>query len=304
MLAWLAATALACDVEKLEAARTELAKAPNEDLQRRKLLGALGQACTFAPGVADAVKLVPSASATDAFRIEAKAATNEVAAWTAACPGGKSTLDTAIATTGALRRDALWVPCDLERFHYVTRDELALADGYVILSVLLAKHFQEQRVPEFTGIPLLRALAGLAPERPPTGPAAADVWAQAREAASIIASTRWDGLDEAGWLERAGQMVEWCQAVRERPVGERQQHKQVEYDVCAQAGRATENANASGPPHVVAIGSTAANLGYWGAASTAYGDRALLQNTTDTAIKNAVAWYVQQIESGALPLAK
>src|SRR5687767_9887956 len=108
MIALLAtATALACDGARLETARVELSKAPNPTLQRTKLVSALAEACTFAPGIEDAVRAIPSAAPADAVRLEAKAAQQEIGAWTSACPGGKSTLDTALATTGQLRRDAL-----------------------------------------------------------------------------------------------------------------------------------------------------------------------------------------------------
>ena len=84
--ALLAVEALACDTAKLDAARAELGKAPTPALQRAKVVGAIGDACALAPGIEDATKAIPSASATDATKFEAKAAQQVSAARKATKP--------------------------------------------------------------------------------------------------------------------------------------------------------------------------------------------------------------------------
>jgi hypothetical protein len=129
------------------------------------------------------------------------------------------------------------------------------------------------------------------------------VWATARDSAASTASIAWNGLDEAGWRARGEQLLGWCEAVRARPPAERQKNRQVEYDVCAQAGRAAENANAQEPPLFRPVGGTPVNYGYYAAASTAFGDRALVDHTSDEALRNSVSFYVGELDKKALPIA-
>ncbi len=300
---WLTVVALtrpasACDAEKLVAAQAALAAAPNPDLKRRRVLSGLNGACTFPTRIADALRSMPSASPPDAFKLELAAARQSPNEWVAACPAGSMALEKAANTRGPARRDALWGPCDLQRYRYVTGEELAVAEGHVLLSVLVAKHFQEQGVEDRVGIPLLRVLAGVGEKvAAPTG---GDLWATASAAASSAASSPISALG----AETANQLGALCEQLAARPVAERISKRKVEFDTCAQAGRAADAAGLEGAPYFVELRGQTVNAGYYAAATLANTDDLLLQNLADLEVKNSIEWLVGQIRKGALPVSR
>lgn len=286
---WLAALlttsgAWACDAEKLAAIQTTIASAPNPDLKRKRLMTALGGACTFPLPVAEALRSIPIAAPPDGFKLEVAAARKATSEWNAACQGGTMALERAIQARGPTRRDALWGPCDLQRYRYVTGDELAVAEGYVFLSVLVARHFEEQGVEDRVGIPLLRTLGA---------------GATARDAAGAAATLPWNGLTEA----KAKELLDLCRQTAARPTAERITNKKVEFDVCAQAGRAIDGAGLQADPYTLSLQGQTVNAGYYAAALLANGDDLLLATYADEEVRGAIQWLVTQIRKGFLPSA-
>ena len=93
-----------------------------------------------------------------------------------------------------------------------------------------------------------------------------------------------------------------CETLRGRPTTERQANRQLEFDTCAEAGRAADNAGAQGAPLFRPVNGTTANWGYYLAGASAKGDPTLVSLAKDETIKSRVGWYLQQITAGALPM--
>lgn len=300
-LLWQGSTAHACDAAKLTAARDAIASAPNPDQARRRLVSAIGAACTLPTRIQEATKQIPSAAQTDSFKIEIAAMRASPSEWTTACPAGPSALEKGAVVRGVQRRDALYDPCNLLRFRYATSDEFAVADGYVFLSIVVARHFQEVGVEDRVALPILRTLAGVdragAAAPAPTG----DVWATARVEASEAAALQWGQRDEAGWATLASSLLGRCDELARRSPTERSRNRQIEFDVCAQAGRAASNAGATGDPHVREVKGQPLVVGYWAAALIAQSDDMLVQNCRDAELKNTLSWYLTQVRKGEIP---
>lgn len=305
LLLALAAAAFACDATKLTAARDAAAAAPNPDLARRKVLGALAQSCTFTPKIAETMRNMQSASTIDSYKLEIAGLRQSSAEWTTACPAGTRALEAAATTRGPQRRDALYGPCGLDRYRFATSDEAATADGYLLLATLVARHFEDVSVEDRVAIPLLRTLAGVGSRAP--APAAGspgatdDVWQTARQESAAIAILAWNAHDEAGWSEVATAMLGWCDALAARPIQERRLNKQIEFDTCVQAGRAASNAGASAPPLVRDVNGTPIVVGYWAAVILANGSDDLIAHLRDVEVRNTLTWYLQQLRKGQLP---
>jgi hypothetical protein len=301
-LLWQESTAHACDATKLTAARDAVASAPNPDQARRRLASAVAGACTFPTRIQEAFKQIPSAAATDATKIEIAAMRASPSEWTTACPAGPSALEKGAVVRGVQRRDALYDPCNLLRFRFSTSDEFAVADGYVFLAIIAARHFQEVGVEDRVALPILRTLAGV-DRAGAAAPAAAggDVWATARMEASSAGSLQWGQRDEAGWGTLASELLARCDELARKPPAERSKNRQVEFDVCAQAGRAASNAGLTADPHVREIKGQPVVVGYWAAALIAQSDDMLVQNCRDAELKNTLAWYLTQVRKGEIP---
>jgi hypothetical protein len=299
-----AAPAHACDPAKLTAARDAIPSAPNPDQARRRLAGAIGQACTFPARLREALQQIPSAAPTDSFKIEVAAVRQSPTEWTTACPAGPSALEKGAVARGVQRRDALYDPCNLLRFRFATAEEFAVADGYVFLATVVARHFQEVGVEDRVGVPILRTLAGVDRAGAAASAPSADPWAAARVEASDAAATQWGALDEAGWTSLADRLLARCDGLAQRPPSERSRNRQVEFDVCAQAGRAASNAGVAGDPHVREIKGQPVVVGYWAAAAIAMSDDMLVQHCRDAELKNTLAWYLTQIRKGEIPAAR
>lgn len=293
---WLTTGAWACDSDKLAAVQTTIATAPNADLRRKKLMSSLNEACTFPLPVAEALRSIPSVSLPDGFKLEVTAARKASSEWNAACTGGSMALERAIAARGPARRDALWGPCDLQRYRFIDSNELASAQGYVFLSILVARHFDDQGVSDRVGIPLLRTLIGAGETTAPP-PTATGVWATARDAASAAANLPWNGLTQL----KAQELLDLCRQTASRPPPERIANKKVEFDVCAQAGRAIDGAGLQTAPYALTLQGQTVNAGYYAAAQLANGDDLLLATCADEEIRGAVQWLVTQIRKGFLP---
>lgn len=294
--------ATACDTELLEATLTNLRAGNNPDLKLRKLAGSLAESCSFGGGLTSVLGTIPSVDPPGRPKLEQKVVLGDPAAWTAACPGGMDTFNAAFAQTGAARAATLYSGCNIARFKYITQDELAQAQpgGLPYLSVIVAKHFQDKGVADAIAIPLLRGMVGL-PEGQPA-PAAADPWADARSRLALVQGKAFEAMPATDWGTHAAALLPLCEALRKRPVPERQKNKQVEFDTCAEAGRAADHAGTQQPPHFRMVGSTNANWGYYLAAGLAKADPSLVNFTKNEEIKGTVSWYLQQITSGALPL--
>jgi hypothetical protein len=302
LLLALVGAAFGCDVAKLTAARDAAAAAPNADLARRKVLGALATSCTFPAKIAETMRSMQSASTIDSYKLEVAGIRQTPQEWITACPAGNRALEQAANVRGPQRRDALYAPCGLERYKFSTSEELATADGYVLLATLVARHFEDVSVEDRVAIPVLRALAGIGTKPATTpAPAGADVWASARQETAGVAILAWDARDEAGWTEIATAMLGWCDALVARPIAERRTNKQVEFDTCVQAGRAASNASLSGPPHVKEINGTPIVVGYWAAVLLANGSDDLIRNMRDAEVRNTLTWYLQQLRKGQIP---
>ena len=289
----------ACDATKLTAARDAIAAAPNPDQARRRLIAAVAGACTFPARIAEALRQMPSATQPDSFKIELAAVRASPSEWTTACPAGSFALEKAAVTRGPERRDVMYDPCNLMRFRFATSDEFAVADGYVFLATLLARQLQEEGVEDRIATPILRTLAGVGAK--PTVVATTDVWGAGRADASAAAATQWGQKDEAGWLALADGLLARCDELAARPPAERSKNRQVEFDVCSQAGRAASNAGATGEPHVRELGGQPITVGYWAAATLGNTDDMLVRNCRDEELKNTLGWYVTQIRKGAIP---
>jgi hypothetical protein len=298
---WLASQpAAACDTELLEATLTNLRAGTNPDLKLRKLAGSLAESCTFAKGLSAMLGSIPHTDPPGRPKLEQKVVLEEPAVWNTACPGGKATFDAAFAQSGAARAATLYAGCDMARYKYVTQDELASAGGLIYTSIIVARHFQDKGVPDPLALPLLRGIVGL-PEAQATPPAA-DPWAQARDRVAQVASKPFEGLPAAEWTNHAGALLPLCETLRTRPVAERSKNRQLEFDTCAQAGRAIDHAGIETAPYFRQVGSTPVNWGYYLAAGLAKGDPTLASFAKDEEMKSTVTWYLQQINSGALPL--
>jgi hypothetical protein len=300
-IAWLGA-AQACQGEALIAARDAIASSPTPELQRTALARALVQACTFKPRIADMLGALPGASAADVKRYDLKAAEDALDSWAAACPGGAETLAKAKAQSGAARQRVLWNECRVERFRIGSEGDWLGADAAVYLAVLVGKHFEEQRVHESVGAPILRVLAGVGVGEA-TSSGSSGPWAQARAAADAVADLYWDQLDEPGWAAKATELVGLCDQLRTRPAAERRDGRQTEFDTCLQAGRAAENANMQDAPFYRDVNGTQVNWGFYLAALVAKGEPMLLTLLQDDKLKQSVQWHVGQVDAGKLPVA-
>lgn len=294
---WMTTGAWACDGQKLAGIQTTIANAPNADLRRKKLMTALNDACAFPIPVAEALRTIPSASQPDGFKLEVTAVRKASSEWNAACTGGSMALERAIAARGPARRDALWGPCDLQRYRFADSNELASAEGYVFLGILVARHFGDQGVEDRVGIPLLRTLVGVGERSATPAPAATGVWATARDAASSAATLSWDALTQP----KAQELLDLCRQASSRPPPERIANKKVEFDVCAQAGRAIDGAALLTAPYTLSMQGQTVNAGYYAAAQLANGDDLLLVTCADEEVRGAVQWLVTQIRKGFLP---
>jgi hypothetical protein len=292
--------AAACEKELLEATLTNLRAGTNADLKMRKLAGSLAESCTFPRGLTSMLGTIPHTDAPGRPKLEQKVVLEDPNVWNTACPGGKATFDAAFAQSGAARAATLYAGCDMARYKFVTQDELANATGLVYTSIIVARHFQDKAVADVLALPLLRGLAGL-PEAQAAAPAA-DPWAQARDRVTQVASKPFEGLPAAEWTTHANALLPLCEALRTRPVSERSKNRQLEFDTCAQAGRATDHAGIETAPLFRQVGSTPVNWGYYLAAGLAKGDPTLVSYAQDEEMKGTIGWYLQQINSGALPL--
>ncbi|MCA9490064.1 MAG: hypothetical protein KC621_09075 [Myxococcales bacterium] len=293
---WMTSGAWACDPKKLGEIQTSIASAPNDDLRRKKLMSSLNDACTFPVPVAEALRAIPSVSLPDGFKLEVTAARKASSEWNAACTGGSMALERAIAARGPSRRDALWGPCDLQRYRFVDSNELASAQGYVFLSILVARHFDDQGVEDRVGVPLLRTLVGAGESAAPA-PTSSGYWAAARDSASAAANLPWNGLTQV----KAAELLDLCRQASSRPPAERIANKKVEFDVCAQAGRAIDGAALQTAPYSLSLQGQTVNAGYYAAALLANGDDLLIATCADEEIRGAVQWLVTQIRKGFLP---
>lgn len=294
-------TAHACDVAKLTAARDAIPNAPNPDQARRRVAGALAATCTFPTRIQEALRQIPAAAQPDSFKIEIAALRASPSEWTTACPAGPAALEKGAVVRGVQRRDALYDPCNVLRFRYATSEEFAVADGYVFLSIVVARHFQEIGVEDRVAFPLLRTLAGVDRAGQPAAAPTADVWGTARNEASEAAALQWGSRDEAGWTSLADSLMARCEELGRKPPTERSRNRQVEFEVCAQAGRAASNAGATGDPHVREVKGQPLMVGYWAAAAIAVADDMLIKNLRDEELKNTLTWYLTQIRKGELP---
>lgn len=292
--------ALACDPARVQQGIDEVRAAKTPELARATAATALSQACRFLPGVADMMKALPSATAAETGKIDLRAAMDTAEGWKAACKGGDATLQKARALSGAERNRVLWTECDLGRLKLGTQTGFERADGAVYLAILAANHLDEHGIADPVRNPLLFALAGIGGSATGGGPT--DAWTQARDAAAAVTALAWNDLTEAQWAVKAADLLGRCEALRSRPVPERQKNRQVEFDVCAQAGRAAENANAPAPPLFQVVAGQTVNRGFYLAATVAKGDPGMLSRMPDETLRGSIAWYVQQIDAAALPV--
>jgi hypothetical protein len=297
----IATPARACDTTKLTAARDAIAAAPNPDQARRRLAAAIAGACTLPVRFQEALKQIPSAAQPDSFKIEIAAMRQSPSEWTTACPAGPGALEKGAVVRGVQRRDALYDPCNLLRFRFATSDEFAVADGYVFLAVVVARHFQEVGVEDRVALPILRTLAGVDRAGQAAAAPASDAWGQARAEASEAAAAQWGAYDEAGWLELADRLLSRCDELARKNPMERSKNRQIEFDVCAQAGRAASNGSASAEPLVRQLKGNPVIVGYWAAAAIAVADDSLVANLRDAELKNTLTWYLQQLRKGEIP---
>lgn len=296
-----APAAHACDTAKLTAARDAIPAAPNPDQARRRVAAALAATCTFPTRVQEALRQIPAAAQPDSFKLEIAALRASPSEWTTACPAGPAALEKGAVVRGVQRRDALYDPCNVLRFRYATSEEFAVADGYVFLSIVVARHFQEIGVEDRVAFPLLRTLAGVDRAGQPAAAPVADAWAAARTEASEAAALQWGARDEAGWSSLADTLMTRCDELARKAPTDRSKNRQIEFDVCAQAGRAASNASATGAPHVREVKGQPVMVGYWAAAALAVADDRLIANLRDEELRQTLSWYLQQIRKGELP---
>lgn len=306
LMGWwaMAGVAWGCDPELLTLTRNDLSTAKNADYKIRKLAGSLGESCTFAKGLGSAIASVPSIEIGSRPALEQKVVTGDPAAWAAACPGGAATFDAAFAQKGAERAHTLFTGCDVGRFRFATEPELGQATGFPFLSVLVARHFEDQKVADALALPLLRALAGIEGPPPAAGAvvsAAVDPWVAAADRLKLVVGKPVAAFPAAEWATHATALLSSCEALRARPAAERLKGKQVEFDACGEAGRAADNAGAQTAPLFRPLNGTNANWGYYLAGALAKGDPTLVPGSKDETIKSRVGWYAQQIVGGVLP---
>jgi hypothetical protein len=299
-----------CDAELLAVTKGDLASAKNDDYKIRRLAGSLAESCDFVPTLASVLGTVPSTEIPNRPKLEQKVVTSEAAAWSSACPGGAVTFQTAFAQAGDERAKTLYAGCDLGRLAFATEAELGKANGFVFLAILVGKHLQEQKVPETVAQPLVRALAGISGAAPPMTPVAsapaaaapaADPWAAARERVAGVAGKPATAFPAADWSQRATALLQSCEALRARPAVERIANRALEFDTCAEAGRAADHTGTQVAPLFRPAGATTANWGYALAASVARTDPNLITAHRDETIRSRVGWYLQQLSSGAMP---
>lgn len=297
--------ARACDDELLAMTVKNLAAGKDPEYRLKKLAGSLAESCRFVPALRDALATVPSVTPAGRAGLEKKAVTGDPAAWSAACAGGMAVFEAASALSGAERAAALWGPCDVQRYRFTDQAGLDRAQGMVFVSLLVAKHFEANGVRDDLALPLLRGLAGVsaAPATSASASAAAgaDPWAAARKEVEGVRGRPFDALPADQWGTIAGRMLPLCESVRARPEAERRTQRQAEYDVCALAGFAADNSGSQEAPLFRSVGGKPVNWGYYLAAATARPDPTLLTRTADETVRNAVTWYVEQLEAGAFP---
>lgn len=298
---WAIASADACDQELLAQTKKDLESSrASTDVKFRKLVGSLAESCTFTPTLDQMLTSLTGADTPTRPGLERKVVLGELGAWSTACAAGEPAFSAAFAATGAAREAALYGPCDVQRYKFAAPGELAAATGGVpFLSLLVARHFESQQVPDAVAIPLLRALAGLGAQA--AAPVATDVWATARTAVDLTATTKFDGLTADQWSAAAQGLLPLCEQLRARPTAERQKSRALEFETCAEAGRAAENSGRQDPPAFRPVGAQLVNWGYYLAAAAAKIDGTLLVNARSEEIKGAVGWYVQQLQAGTLP---
>lgn len=295
--------AFACDNALLEQTRTDLGAAKSPDFKLRKLAGSLAESCSFPKGVRDALANIPSVDPSARAKLEQKAVLAEPQAWTSACAGGTAAFEAAFGASGSARSVALFKPCDMQRYKFTTEAEFGQASGLVFLSLLVAKHFEEQSVPDGLAIPLLRGLAGIPEGVAPAGAAApTDPWVAAKDAMAPVVGKAFEAMSETEWASNAGRLLVLCETLRSRPSAERMKNRQVEFDTCAQAGRAADNVTGEPEPLYRSLAGTRVNWGYYLAGAVAKGDPTLVSLAKDATIKGSVGYFLQQITSGGLPM--
>ncbi len=298
---WAAAPAHACDIEALTTTLSDMA-GQTGDVARGKAAAAVASACTLRPRVHDMLELLPKTSFSDLHNVDLSAAEDDAAAWEAACPGGTTTLTSALKQSGGVRMRTLYSGCDLQRFGLATEDQFASAAGAPLLAILVAKHLDEHRVHAGVAAPLVRAIAGLESSSSGAGPGT-HVWSRGKRLGDEAAALKWNELDEAQWVERAAALVALCDLALSRPTAERREHQDAEYRVCSQAGRASDNANANDAPRFREVSGQTVNWGYYVAAAAATGQAMLLEHEPDKQLVQAISQYIGLIKSGKLPAA-
>jgi hypothetical protein len=298
-----AEAAHACDAELLAITAKNMRSAKDPELRLKKLAGSLAESCRFVPALREVLGTVPSVPPSGRAGLERKAVTGDEAAWGAACAGGMPAFEQASAAAGAARAAALWGPCDVQRYRFTDEAGLAQADGLVILSLLVARHFEANGVDDALAIPLLRGLAGVSGAAPAAAAASAGggPWAAARAEIDAVKGKAFDAMPADQWKAVGARMLPVCEAARGRPEAERRANRQLEYDVCAHAGFAADNAGTQEAPLFRAVGGKQVNWGYYLAAATARPDPTLVTRTADETVRGAVSWYVDQLKAGAFP---
>jgi hypothetical protein len=116
-----------------------------------------------------------------------------------------------------------------------------------------------------------------------------------------IAGKPYDALPADQWAKSAAALLPLCEQVRSRPTTERQKNRTLEFETCAEAGRAAENLGPQAAPYFRPVGAQTVNWGYYLAGASARADPTLVGFAKDPEIKSAVGWYVSQLEAGKLP---
>ncbi|MEZ4238460.1 MAG: hypothetical protein R3F59_20370 [Myxococcota bacterium] len=293
-----AAPARACDPELLELTAKNLASQHDPTLRLKKLAGSLAESCSFVPSLRDALGTVPSLPPASRPALERKAVTSDAAAWEAACPGGLATYEKAAAQSGADRAATLYADCNLKRFAFTDQAGLAAGDGLPFLTILVAQHFDANRVAPALAQPLLRGLAGISAA---AGAGADDPWATARTEVDAVKGRAFDAIPPAQWKAVADKLLPLCERLRGRPDTERLKNRQLEYDTCATAGFAADNAGAPAEPLFRPLAGQQVNWGYYLAAATARPDPTLLTRTADQTVRSSVQYCLDQLKSGKFP---
>jgi hypothetical protein len=297
---WFVDQARGCDQALLTQTKTDFESShAAADVKFRRLVGSLAESCEFSPGLSSTLTALTGADIPMRPGMEKKVVTSDAAAWSAACPGGSAAFDAAYAATGDAREAALFGPCDVARYRFAAPGELAHATGVVFVALLVAKQFELQQVPDAVAIPLERYLAGLGAA--PATPAAPDPWTTARTAVDAVSTKPYSALPPDQWATQAQTLLGLCETLRARPTTERQKNRPLEFDTCAQAGRAADASGQQTAPQFSTVAGKSVNRGYYLAGATAKADSTLVDFCKDAEVKSAVGWYVQQLQSGALP---